>query len=95
MGNRVSLNVGCCRREHLFKFKIDTSGEVEEDSNCGELAKNDAETKKSGIRKKNGKKGVDIAIVNRSHKNTTDCSLKARKKLKEGGLWRQDELADK
>jgi hypothetical protein len=30
MGNKVSLNVGCCRRGHLFKLKIDTSDELED-----------------------------------------------------------------
>ena len=30
MGNKVSLNVGCCRRGHLFKLKIDTSEELTE-----------------------------------------------------------------
>ena len=33
MGNRVSMNVGCCRRGHLFKLKIDTSDEMNEDNN--------------------------------------------------------------
>ena len=32
MGNKVSLNVGCCRRGHLFKLKIDTSDELEDTS---------------------------------------------------------------
>jgi hypothetical protein len=27
MGNIVSLNVGCCRRRNLLKFKIDTTEE--------------------------------------------------------------------
>lgn len=31
MGNRVSLDVGCCRRRHLFKLKFDTSDETQED----------------------------------------------------------------
>ena len=30
MGNKVSLNVGCCRRGHLFKLKIDTSDELKD-----------------------------------------------------------------
>lgn len=29
MGNSVSLNIGCCRRRHLIKVKIDTSEELE------------------------------------------------------------------
>lgn len=30
MGNKISLNVGCCRRGHIFKVKIDTSDEIDE-----------------------------------------------------------------
>ena len=30
MGNKISLNVGCCRRGHIFKVKIDTSDGIDE-----------------------------------------------------------------
>ena len=47
MGNKVSLNVGCCRRGHLIKLKIDTSDELEDTSLNDTTAENSLGTTKS------------------------------------------------
>jgi|LauGreDrversion4_2_1035121.scaffolds.fasta_scaffold4102962_1 hypothetical protein len=49
MGNKVSLNVGCCRRGHLFKLKIDTSDELEDTSMIDSATENSLGMGKSKV----------------------------------------------
>ena len=83
MGNTVSMNVGCCRRGHLFKLKIDTSDEMREEDLALSQIDTARPSKKSGGRRKQGagqpSDGGLSSIINA--KKTTQ--LKARKKTKD------------
>ena len=82
MGNTVSMNVGCCRRGHLFKLKIDTSDEMrEEDISTPSQADTRPQKKASGKRRHGGQasEGGLSGII--SAKKSSQ--LKARKKAKD------------
>ena len=69
MGNKVSLNVGCCRRGRLFKLKIDTSDELTETAQSDQsdtVPKKNNSKNSAKISGKTGiSKGDSTKVVNR------------------------------
>ena len=83
------MNVGCCRRGHLFKLKIDTSEEMEEDvlppQVLGEASR---QGKKDGKKRLVGEGGQMQANAGTAGNSGSKKSsqVKARKKAKKEDL---------
>jgi hypothetical protein len=86
MGNRVSMNVGCCRRGHLFKLKIDTSEEMEESDlrvlSPPQVLGNTARQGKKDGKKRIGEGQVLSSAGTGNSGNKKSSQVKARKKAK-------------